>query len=92
MMIPKKPEINMDWRTGMPNEAPALQPYMPIKVNHEDNAWWPDNWHEETTPVAADPPYVTAGWRKTNLPPKVQMAYGPNPNFRKPPFNSYRSL
>ena len=48
-------------------------------------AWWGNNWHEETEDRVADPPGVTAGFGVTNLPPEVQLAFGPNPNLRKPP-------
>lgn len=85
LMIQKRPEIPLDWRTGMPNETSALQQYAPIRMNHEDNAWWDDNWFEETTPIAEDPPNVVAGNQYSNLQPKIQLGYGPNPNLRKPP-------
>lgn len=30
-----------------------------------------------------DPPLVTSGVIRSNLPPQVQLAYGPNPELRK---------
>jgi len=84
-MVQKRPEIDLSWRTGMPSETLALNKFMPIVVNHEDNAWWLDNWHEPTGKLAIDPPHVTLGYQRTNLAPQVQLAYGPNPALRKPP-------
>ena len=34
-----------------------------------------------------DPPLVTSGVIRSNLPPQVQLAYGPNPELRKEPGN-----
>lgn len=82
-MVQKKPEIDLSWRTGMPNEVQALRDYMPISVQHEDNAWWEDNWYEETEPVAVDPPAVTVGYQYSNMPPVNPLGYGPNPELRK---------
>ena len=85
LIVQKKPEIDLKWRTGMPNEVKDLNQYTPFRINHEDSAWWPNNWYEETIPVAPDPPSVTADYQRTNLPPEVQLAYGPNPALRKEP-------
>lgn len=83
--VQKKPEIDLKWTTGMPSETLSLNQFTPIIVNHEDDAWWADNWFEETTPVADDPPMVTVGKQVTNKEPKEFRPFGPNPNLRKPP-------
>ena len=79
------PEIDLDWRTGMPGEVRELNQYTPRMIRTMSGAWWGNNWHEETDDRVTDPPGVTAGFGVTNLPPEVQLAYGPNPNLRKPP-------
>jgi SAM-dependent methyltransferase len=90
LMVQKKPELDLSWRTGLPSETLALNQFTPIIVNHEDNAWWPDNWHEETTDVAEDPPMVTVGRQITNKPPERLMPHGPNPKLRKEPGRTWR--
>jgi len=85
LMVQKKTEIDLSWRTGLPSEILALNQFTPIIINHEDDAWWADNWHEETTEVAEDPPMVTIGKQITTRPPKQFMPHGPNPNLRKAP-------
>lgn len=72
-------------RTGMPTETIWLNQYTPTVINHEDCAWLGDNWHEEVTEVAKDPPHVTLGLQVTTLPPHDFMPFGPNPAFRKEP-------
>lgn len=87
LIVQKTKEVDYDGRTGMPSETLWLNQYTPIIVNHEDSAWWPNNWHEETVPVVKDPPHVTTGFQQTNLPPETLMPFGPNPDLRKPPGN-----
>jgi SAM-dependent methyltransferase len=85
LMVRKTKDVNDDGKTYMPSETLWLNQYTPIVVNHEDNAWWPNRWPEETLPVAQDPPHVTAGYQQTNLEPVQQLAFGPNPKLRKEP-------
>jgi len=85
LCVQNKPEIDLSWRTGMPGECVELNQYTPRSMLPEHGAWWSNNWHEETDQRAADPPGVTAGLQHTNLPPKVQLAFGPNPALRKEP-------
>jgi len=83
MMVQKKPCIDLSWRTGLPNELSNLNLYMPKVIRHEDGAWWGNNWPEELEAYrASDPPCVTIGASKTNLPPDIQLAFGPNPELR----------
>ena len=84
MMVQKKESLDLSWRTSMPGETLHLNKYMPIIVRHNDGAWWGDNWPEELdSPRPLDPPLVTLGAEQTNLPPEIQLAYGPNPKLRK---------
>ena len=85
LCIQKKEEIDLSWRTGMPDELPGLNQFMPGYVRNENGSWLANNWPEKTEPMVIDPPCVTIGHVKTNLPPEVQLAFGPNPDLRKPP-------
>lgn len=83
-MVQKKEVIDLSWRTSLPNEINKLQEFMPIPIRHNDGAWWGNNWPKEIeSQRVSDPPLVTIGVERTNLPPKVQLTYGPNPNLRK---------
>jgi SAM-dependent methyltransferase len=85
LMVQKKDIIDLSWRTSLPNEQTALNQFTPKEVMHEDGAWWGNNWPEDLEVCrASDPPFVTAGIHKTNLPPECQLAFGPNPKLRKP--------
>ena len=83
LMLQNKPEIDLSWRSGSPKEIYGLNTYSPRQIKHNDGAWWGNNWHEETMPRVPDPPFVTVGLSKTNLPPETQLAFGPNPELRK---------
>jgi len=84
VLVQKKPPISLNWRTSLPNEFKALNEFMPKQVLHEDGAWWGNNWPVEIeVDRAPDPPMVTLGVTKTNLPPEQQLAFGPNPELRK---------
>ena len=83
LCIKKEPEIDLSWRTGMPDEMAGLNQYMPGNIRHEAGSWLANNWHEETRPMVTDPPGVTIGLTETNLPPQVQLAFGPNPTLRE---------
>ena len=86
LMVQKKPDIDLSWRTGMPGEGPKLNQYSPKLILHEQGAWWGNSWPEELEVCrAVDPPGVTTGLQNTDLPPELQLAYGPNPNLRMPP-------
>ena len=86
LMVQKKPNIDLSWRTGMPGEGPKLNQYSPKLILHEQGAWWGNSWPEELEVCrAVDPPGVTTGLQNTDLPPELQLAYGPNPNLRMPP-------
>jgi len=80
--VQKKRITDMSWRTGESNEANAINEYSPVHIRQDNGAWWANRWHEDTGSRVIDPPQVTAGVYKTNLPPQVQLAYGPNPNLR----------
>jgi len=84
VLLQNKETIDLSWRTSLPGEKTALNKYMPKEVLHNDGAWWGNNWpvdieHER----ASDPPLVTIGAEYTNLPPEVQLAFGPNPKLRE---------
>jgi SAM-dependent methyltransferase len=84
VLLQKKPKISLNWRTSLPNEYVALNQFMPKEVLHEDGAWWGNNWPVEIeSNRITDPPMVTIGAQKTNLPPEQQLAFGPNPELRK---------
>jgi SAM-dependent methyltransferase len=86
VFVRKKDTIDLSWRTSLPTEQNALNQFMPKMVLNEDGAWWGNNWPTEIESCrAADSPMVTLGSIHTNLPPEVQLAYGPNPALRKPP-------
>ena len=87
--VQKVDDIDMSWRTSMPSEIFDLNKYTPIKVYHEDSAWWGNRWPEPfETERAIDPPGVTVGLEQSNLPPMSQLAFGPNPELRNPPQHS----
>ena len=90
MCVQKKEVIDLSWRTSMPSEQGHLNLYMPRGIKHNDGAWWGNNWPDPTDERASDPPNVTIGVEHTNLPPKTQLAYGPNPNLRKAPGTAAR--
>ena len=84
LIIQKTDDLDLDWRTAMPDEQHFINQFMPIEVSHEDGAWWGNNWPEELdTGRVSDPPLVTIGASQTNLKPEIQLAYGPNPKLRK---------
>jgi len=84
LMVKRKPTIDLSWRTSLPSELRALNHFTPITINHEDGAWWGNNWPEEfNDPRIEDPPMVVIGDTITNLPPQIQLACGPNPELRK---------
>jgi len=83
LCVQKKEEIDLSWRTGMPDELPGLSQFTPGKIAHENGSWLANHWPDKTEPMVTDPPGVTIGTSKTNLPPKVQLAFGPNPELRK---------
>ena len=83
LCLQRKPPIDLSWRTGLPHEQTDLNRFTPKVVRHQDGAWWGNNWHEETGDRLADPPSVTIGIQRTNLPPEVQLDFGPNPELRK---------
>ena len=85
LAVQNRPEIDLSWRTGMPDEIFGLNQYSPVSIRHENGAWWANNWPDETDPPVMHPPGVTIGLVQTNFPPASQMAYGPNPDLRKPP-------
>ncbi len=82
-MVVQNNKIDTEWRTSMPAEVIELNQYMPITIQHNDGAWWGNNWPVEIPyERCSDPPLVTIGVTKTNLPPQTQLAYGPNPKLR----------
>jgi len=83
MVVQNTGVLDLSWRTSLPGENAALNQYMPKLVRHNDGAWWANNWPVETGERASDPPLVTIGLEKTNLPPQTQLAYGPNPSLRR---------
>jgi len=86
LCVQKKRIKDMTWRTGGPSEEKALNDYTPVPMGHDFGAWWANNWPVDIpTGRVTDPPQVTAGVYRTNLPPRVQLAYGPNPSLRKEP-------
>lgn len=78
-----KPIKDMSWRTAMPGEEVDMNEYTPIPLRHEHGAWVANNWHEELPGRVSDPPFATAGLYQTDIPPKVQLAFGPNPKLRE---------
>lgn len=83
MVVKNAGAIDLSWRTSLPNEIQHLNQYMPKIVRHNDGAWWGNNWPDPIdSGRVSDPPLVTVGVEKTNLPPQVQLAYGPNPQLR----------
>jgi len=58
VLLQKTDDIDFSGRTAMPNEMTWLNQYMPREVVHEGNAWWDNNWHEETEPRTETPPRV----------------------------------
>ena len=83
LCLPNERIEDMSWRTGTPQEEPFFNQYTPAPLRHESGAWLANNWPEETSGRLTDPPLVTAGVHKTNLPPKIELAYGPNPDLRR---------
>ena len=83
LCIPNERIEDMSWRTGTPQEEAFFNEYTPAPLRHEGGAWIANNWPNETSGRLTDPPLVTAGVYKTNLPPKTQLAYGPNPKLRE---------
>lgn len=87
LIVQKTEEVDINGRTGLPSEAAWFNQYTPMVINHCDAAWLPNNWHENTPYRLPDPSHVTIGVTKTTLPPLESLAFGPNPGFRKPPYN-----
>lgn len=83
LCVQKKIIEDMSWRTAMPAEEYDMNAYSPVPMLHEYGAWLENNWHEELPGRNVDPPMVTVGGYKTNLPPKTQLACGPNPKLRE---------
>ena len=84
MVVQRTGALDLSWRTSLPNEISHLNLFMPKKVRHNDGAWWGNNWPTEVPyGRCIDPPLVTLGVEKTNLPPAQQLAYGPNPKLRE---------
>jgi len=83
LCVKKKQIADMTWRTGLPVEALEMNKYAPVNLKHEHGAWIANNWPWETGKRVIDPPMVTAGVQETNLPPQVQLAFGPNPKLRE---------
>jgi len=88
LIVQKTDDVDFHGRTGLPNEGLWLNQYSPRLIKHNCGAWWSNNWHEDVpTARTPDPSSVTIGLTKTNLPPEVQLAFGPNPEFRQEPGN-----
>jgi SAM-dependent methyltransferase len=86
LAVQKTPDISLSWRTGMPNEEFDLNQFAPRTIHHEDGAWWGNNWPDKFAESRVqDPPSVTIGNARTNLPPEVSLQYGANPALRKEP-------
>jgi SAM-dependent methyltransferase len=83
LCLKKKLIEDMSWRVATTDEEDAMNQYAPIPLRHEYGAWLANNWHETLMGRVQDPPSVTAGVYQTNLPPIVQLAYGPNPKLRE---------
>ncbi len=76
--------IDLSWRTSLPSEGKHLNDFLPKPMRHNDGAWWGNYWPVDVPyERAVDPPLVTVGVEKTNLPPQTQLAYGPNPALRE---------
>ena len=88
LIVRKTKEVDEDGRTGLPSEAGWFNKYTPMIINHNDAAWLPNNWHEDTSLRLEDPSHVVVGVTRTNLPPYESRPFGPNPNFRKEPGNA----
>lgn len=82
LMVRKTKDIDLAGRTALPSESVWLQEYAPRTMGHNCGAWFGNNWPDETTPRVPDPPSVTVGLKNTDLPPEIQLAYGPNPQLR----------
>ena len=83
LCVQKKRIEDMSWRTGDEREEAVLNQYSPVPMRQDCGAWWANNWPQETSGRVNDPPMVTIGEVKTNLPPRNELAYGPNPALRK---------
>ena len=83
LCVKREPVIDLSWRTSMPSELKGLHQFMPGRIRNECGSWLSNNWPDPTEPRIPDPPGVTIGSLKTNLPPLVQLAYGPNPKLRE---------
>ena len=90
LCVKKKRIEDMSWRTGSPDEIYDVNKYSPRVFHHEWGAWWENNWPEELPGRCTDPPLVTINVLQTNLPPRVQMNFGPNPSFRREPGPNWR--
>lgn len=86
LLVQKFPDIDLSWRTSLPSEHYGLNSHTPKYLGHNDGAWWGNRWPVEfDSERPTDPPMVTLGIEHTNIPPKSQLAFGPNPAFRKEP-------
>ncbi len=83
LCMKKKDIQDMSWRCAMPDEAADMNQYTPVTLRHEHGAWLENNWHEELPGRNPDPPMVVTGVYGTDIPPKVQLAFGPNPKLRE---------
>ena len=56
VLLQKTEDVDLSKRTAMPSERDWLNQYMPREISHEGNAWWPNNWYEETDTRVIEPP------------------------------------
>ena len=82
LMVRKTKDIDLAGRTALPSEVVWLPEYAPRTIGNNCCAWFGNTWPDETIPRVPDPPSVTAGTQVTDLPPEIQLAYGPNPQLR----------
>ena len=87
LIVKKRPEIDYSGRTGTPQELMWFNQYTPTFIGHNCAAWLENNWPDPTEQRVADPPFVTVGIERTNLPPNDELMWGPNPALRKPKGN-----
>ena len=68
VLLQKTDDIDFRGSTAMPTEKDWLNKYMPRKIIHEGDSWWPNNWHKETGDRVENPPYVNVGLNKPYRP------------------------
>lgn len=59
-LVQRTDDIRFTGRTAMPTELEWLRQFMPVPIDHECNAWWPNNWHEATEGRSLIPPRLVA--------------------------------